>query len=936
MRLKIQTKFILITIVVVLTACSVGTLIAFHHFVHSYEKTVGERIFAQADGLKVLIEDVTELGLNIGELRGLSQECKKMVVSIPYGRYCFITDKAGKVFYHNDLQQRLKTYTDSVTQNVLNSSKPFSQRYFLKGTGVVYDYSVPLFGSNSDIAGYLRIGVDSRIIYDEVLRLRNFYIVLALVVAAVASFLVYWFFSFGILGPIQKLTEGVSLIGKGNLDYQIDLGTHDEIGDLASAFNVMASNLKKITASRDDLNNEIDRRKKIEEDLRQEKNRAQQYLDVAGIMMMALDTKGDVILINERGCEILGYSKDEIIGKNWFSRFLPHKSVNQVREVHGRLMTGETELLRYHENPIVTKKQEERVILWNNCLLKDKEGKVVGVLSSGEDVTERRRSEKVMTIQKDLGIALSSTHDLKEAVAHLLDAALKIEGFDSGGVYIVDEQKQALVLVAHRGLDLEFVKTSVQYDFQSPQAKLVFEGRPLYKSHTEISLEINLARQREGLRAMAVVPIHDRGKVVAVLNLASHMHQDTPLRTRHAVEVITSSFGGVIERIKVEEDLRTSEEKYRELVQNANSIILRMSKEGNVTFFNEYAQHFFGFSEKEILGKNVVGTIVPLKEDGGRNLKEIIEAICMEPEEHSLNENQNIRRDEKRVWIAWTNRRIINKQGQEEILCIGTDISRRKEAEQQLEKMYLDLQAINKELRGTQDQLLQSEKMVAVGQFSAGVAHEVKNPLAIILLGANVLLKKVSGLDKQEKEHLGMIRNAAERANRVITDLLSLSRDTEVRLGHVSIQEILDDSVSFAKTAFSTQKIVFKKEYPSQTVEVMADKILMEQVFFNLFANAADAIKRRGTITIRANKKIDEKTFQEKLIIEVEDNGEGMPPDVASRIFEPFFTTKEEGKGTGLGLSISYMVLQRHSADIKVESEVGKGTKFTVTFPIKS
>jgi len=934
MRFKIRTKFILITIGIVLTACSVGTLIAFQHFVHSYEKAVQERIFAQAQGLKTLVEDVTDLGLHIGELRGLSQECKKMVASIPYARYCFITDKKGKVFYHNNLQERLKIYEDLITQKVLDSSRPFAQRYSIKGKGVIYDYTVPILGTDNDILGYLRIGVDSKIVYSEVLRLRNFYMMLALVVALVASFLVYWIFGSKILKPFEKLTEGVLRIGEGNLDYQIDLGTHDEIGDLACAFNAMVANLKKVTASRDELNQEIVNRKNVEEFLRQEKDRAQQYLDIAGIMMLALDSEGNVILINECGCEILGYSKEEILGKNWFSHFLPQKFVNQVREVHGRLMTGETELLKYHENPILTKKSEEKIILWNNCLFKNEKGDVVGILSSGEDVTERRRAEKVMAIQKDLGIELSSAHDLKKASEFLIDAVLKIEGIDCVGVYLMDEKVGSLSQIAYRGLDPEVAETCAHYGPDSAQVQLARQGKPIYKAISEIDPSQSLHRIKEGIRSLAIIPIQDRGRVVAVLNAGSHMYQNTPSRTRLAMELITSSFGGVIERIKIEENLRTSEEKYRELVQNANSIILRMDRMGNVTFLNEYGQRFLGFGEAEILGKNVVGTIVPFKEDGGRNLQKIIEGICTQTEEYAFNENQNICKDGKKVWIAWTNRLISNKHGQEEILCIGTDISRRKEAEQQLEKMYLEIQASNNELREAQDQLLRSEKMVAVGQLSAGVAHEVKNPLAIILLGVNVLIKKISGFDKQSEEHLEMIRNAAERANRVITDLLSLSRETEVRLDRVDIQEILDDAILFAKTAFRTQKIVFKKEYPGRKTEIMADKILMEQVFFNLFSNAADAIKRRGTVKVKADTKIDEKTSQEKLVVEVEDNGEGMSPDVMARIFEPFFTTKEEGKGSGLGLSISYMVLQRHNADIEVESNVGHGTKFRVTFPI--
>jgi PAS domain S-box-containing protein len=133
--------------------------------------------------------------------------------------------------------------------------------------------------------------------------------------------------------------------------------------------------------------------------------------------------------------------------------------------------------------------------------------------------------------------------------------------------------------------------------------------------------------------------------------------------------------------------LRRTEEKYRELVENAGSIILRMDNAGNVTFFNEFAEHFFGFSEEEILGRNVVGAIVPEVESTGRDLKKMIEDIGFNPDLHVNNINENIRRNGERVWVAWTNKPIFDEDGRvREVLCIGNDITERKRAEESLEK----------------------------------------------------------------------------------------------------------------------------------------------------------------------------------------------------------------------------------------------------------
>jgi two-component system cell cycle sensor histidine kinase/response regulator CckA len=141
----------------------------------------------------------------------------------------------------------------------------------------------------------------------------------------------------------------------------------------------------------------------------------------------------------------------------------------------------------------------------------------------------------------------------------------------------------------------------------------------------------------------------------------------------------------ITERKKTDEALKNSEEKYRELVQNANSIILRMDTRGTITFFNEFAQNFFGYSENEVLGKNVVGTIVPKTETTGRDLSEMILDIGVRPERYATNENENMRKNGERVWVAWTNKAIKDKDGNTtEILCIGNDITERKYAEKAL------------------------------------------------------------------------------------------------------------------------------------------------------------------------------------------------------------------------------------------------------------
>jgi len=210
----------------------------------------------------------------------------------------------------------------------------------------------------------------------------------------ILSVILAFFVSRLISRPILKLTEAATQIGKGSLDTKIEIESKDEIGGLADSFNKMVKDLQMITVSRDTFAQEVVERKKAEQALLRERDNAQKYLDVAGVMLVAINADEKVTLINKKGCEILGYDEKEIIGKNWFDNFLPKEMKNEVSRVFRQLMDGESELVEYFENPVVTKSGKERIIAWHNTLLKDENGNIQATLSSGEDITEQKRAEE--------------------------------------------------------------------------------------------------------------------------------------------------------------------------------------------------------------------------------------------------------------------------------------------------------------------------------------------------------------------------------------------------------------------------------------------------------------------------------------------------------------------------------------------------------------
>ncbi len=292
---------------------------------------------------------------------------------------------------------------------------------------------------------------------------------------------------------------------------------------------------------------EIAARKRVEEELRHERDRIQKYLDVARVMMVALNARGEITLINQKGCEVLGYEESELVGKNWFDTCLPVQIREEVKPVFRRLMAGEIEPVEYYENPIVTRFGEERIIAWHNTVLTDDAGNVIGILSSGEDITERVRAEEELQhtlakLREALGGTIQTVASIVEVkdpytaghqrrVADLAQAIAtemglpqeQIEGIRMAGL-IHDLGKIAVPteILSKPGrlndLELSLVKTHPQVgydilkriDFPWPVAKIVLQhhermdgsGYPQGLSGEEIMLEARILAVADVVEAM--------------------------------------------------------------------------------------------------------------------------------------------------------------------------------------------------------------------------------------------------------------------------------------------------------------------------------------------------------------------------------------------------------------------------------------------------
>jgi two-component system NtrC family sensor kinase len=235
-------------------------------------------------------------------------------------------------------------------------------------------------------------------------------------------------------------------------------------------------------------------------------------------------------------------------------------------------------------------------------------------------------------------------------------------------------------------------------------------------------------------------------------------------------------------------------------------------------------------------------------------------------------------------------------------------------------------------LQTTQDELLRAEKLTSLGQMAASIAHEINNPLAGVLVYTQLLSKKLTGDTVKKEEALGYLskmESEVSRCSRIIRNLLDFARQTEPMLRLVDINQALEQALSLVGHQAQLQNIEVIREL-SSVPKVMGDFDQLQQVFTNLTLNAIQAMPEGGKLTLRTS------VVDGNIKIDVQDTGYGIAKENLSKLFTPFFTTKEKGKGVGLGLAVVHGIIERHKGKVKVQSEAGKGTTFTVYLGVYS
>jgi len=387
-------------------------------------------------------------------------------------------------------------------------------------------------------------------------------------------------------------------------------------------------------------------------------------------------------------------------------------------------------------------------------------------------------------------------------------------------------------------------------------------------------------------------------------------------------ENIVITFNDITEPKQAIEALRKSEENYKALAENPNSIVMRFDPKGNILFVNQYACQLFGYSFKEMMGKKSTDLIHPEIQDDGQRAEDLFANFLNHPERFQTNENVNLTKDGKRLWISWANTPTYDESGQlTGLICTGFDTTDKKHMEKQLQ---------------------QAQKMESIGTLAGGIAHDFNNILFPILGHAEMLLTDIPE-DGPFRDEIKAIHTSALRAKDLVKQILTFSRQDANELKLMKIQPIVKEALKLIRSTIPTT-IEIKQDINADCGAIKADPTQIHQIVMNLTTNAYHAMEETGgelKVSLKQIKLEPLDLMYPKMApgvyacLIVADTGAGMDKNVTDKIFDPFFTTKAIGKGTGMGLSVVHGIVTSLEGAIQVYSEQGKGTKFHVYFPIE-
>jgi two-component system cell cycle sensor histidine kinase/response regulator CckA len=676
-------------------------------------------------------------------------------------------------------------------------------------------------------------------------------------------------------------------------------------------------------------------RKQAEEALRTEKQRFQTVSENAPFGMAMIDQTGTYKYINPKFKELFGYDLNDIPdGKTWYRKAFPdpayrHHAIS-VWINDNRLGSHEPGEKTIRTFTVTCKDGTEKIIEFLPVKLETGE-----YLTSFVDITLRKRAEDALqrseeaatrlaqenAIVAEIGRIISSTLNIEEVYERFAEEVRKFIQFERITINNINPKENTFVVLYNFGpylADREIGKpvplagTATEWVMQNRSSLVILE-----ENREEMLGRIPgfLTIFKAGFRSMMLIPLISKDQVIGTLALQSFKQNAYTEVDLRLAERVSAQIAGAIanaqlyfERSRIEEALRRSEERYRNILESIEEGYYEVDLAGNFNFLNDSMYRIWGYSEEELMGMN---NRQYSEKENAKKLFQAFNKVYRTGEPCRVFDYEITKKDGTKATIELSASLIRDSEGKPiGFRGISRDVTEHKRIE---------------------EQLLQTEKLRAVGEMASGVAHDFNNALAAILGNTQLLLYTTH--DEELKETLKIIEKVAKDSSQTIRRLQDFTRKrVDQELFKVNINAIIKDSMEMTKPKWKDEPesrgiriemVSNLKEIPS----VSGNASELREVITNMIFNAIEAMPEGGKIEICTFKK------RRSVFIQISDSGIGIAEEAERKIFEPFFTTKPF-TNTGLGLSMSYGIIKRFGGEIEVESKVGQGTTFTIILPI--
>jgi PAS domain S-box-containing protein len=505
-----------------------------------------------------------------------------------------------------------------------------------------------------------------------------------------------------------------------------------------------------------------------------------------------------------------------------------------------------------------------------------------------------------------VALAIGRFSSLHEMLEYALIKVLEVVQAEAGGVYLLDDERQELDLVVHRGLseritrDLDRLKLG-----EGISGKVTLTGEPINirSLHDDPRVTRHIAAA-EGFRGFASVPLRSNFKTYGTLNIHTRVERLFSEEELQLLTSMASQIGLAVANARLYLDLQASERRFRGLVENAEDLIYLTNGEGRLVYANPALERLLGYEPERLAATGL--TVLSLVHEADREKLERLLPQMLDGQVLRSVEFRMLHADGRRFrWFSQTNVPLRDESGHTGgIQCLAHDITDR---------------------RAMQEQVARAERLAHLGRMAANIAHEIRNPLGAIVNSVNMLRRQGAASDGRLLE---IVSEEADRLNTIITDFLLFARPPARVPVPCDVGELLESTVTlFRRGAKAWNDVDVQIACAPHLPLVPADPNQMRQVLWNLLVNAVEATPVPQRVDVEAQISRDGRS----VTIAVIDDGAGVSDPEG--VFEPFYTTKPSG--TGLGLAVVARIVRDHGGFVRVDNVPGRGARFTVGLPVE-